>query len=192
MTPDQLGQVLQYIAAADRRTLGKADLLIWGDAVGDLRFEEVMEAVRQHYRDSTVFLMPAHIRQAVRKARHDRASRTVPPAPPAEVTDQPGVYKLHLVRAIAEIADRNDIRHALTAPGGRSGPNEEYLALPVARLASENAARKSSESWAVDCPVAWCAANVEQPCRDRDGNHLPWQRNHSKRTSPTAKAERLA
>ncbi|MGW5686490.1 hypothetical protein [Nonomuraea sp. NPDC003754] len=181
MIADQLGQVLQYIAAADRRTLGKADLVVWGDAIGDLRFEDVMEAVRQHYRDSTVFLMPAHVRQAVRKARHDRASRAVPVAPPAEVTDQPGVYKLHLIKAIAEIADRHDIHRALPAPGDKNGPSEEYLALPAARLASENAARKRSEWWGVGCPVAWCAADAERPCRDHDGNHLPWQRTHSKR-----------
>ncbi|MBN6058320.1 hypothetical protein JYK22_40745, partial [Nonomuraea sp. RK-328] len=181
VTPEQTGRVLQYIAAADRRTIGKTDLLVWHDAVGDLQFDDVMDAVRRHYRDSIVFLMPAHIRQAVRKARNDRAGRAVPAAPPPEITDQPDVYKLHLVRAIAEIADRRDIRRALPAPGDKNGPGEEYLALPAAQLASENAARKGAERYVVECPVAWCAADAEQPCRDRDGNRLPWQRAHSQR-----------
>lgn len=182
MTPDEFENVLKYIAAADKRTFGKADLAVWGDVIGDLRFDDVMAAVRQHYRDSTDWLKPAHVRQAVRKARQDRSGRAVPAAPPAEVTDKPGVYKLHLVRAIAEIADQRwDIHPALAAPGEKDGPSKAYEEHPAAKRASERAEHQRAHRWEVACPVDWCSAPAEQPCRDRDGNNLPWQRTHSNR-----------
>ncbi|MGW0485775.1 hypothetical protein [Nonomuraea sp. NPDC003214] len=182
MTPDQTGQVLAYVAAADRRTIGKADLLVWQDGVGDLPFADVMDAVRKHYRESTEFLMPAHVRRAVRKAREDRASRGVPAAPPAEIADRPGAYKLHLVRAIADIADQRDIHRALGPSLDREGPTEEYRSLRAQALGGgELATRQRAERWGAPCPVAWCSAEAERPCRDHDGNALPWQRTHSKR-----------
>ncbi|TMR88308.1 hypothetical protein [Nonomuraea basaltis] len=182
MTDDEFEKVLKYIAAADKRTFGKADLAVWGDIIGDLRFDDVMAAVRQHYRDSIDWLKPAHVRQAVRKARQDRSGRAVPAAPPAEVTDQPGVYKLHLVRAIAEIADqRFDTYQGLTASVEKEGPNKAFEEHPAAKRASERAQHQANERWEVGCPVAWCAAPADEPCRDRDGNNLPWQRTHSKR-----------
>lgn len=180
MTPEQTGQALAYIAAADRRTLGKADLLVWHDAVGDLPHDDVMDAVRQHYRNSTDFLMPAHVRRAVRKAREDRAGRGVPAAPPPEATDQPGVYKLRLVKAIAEIADRRDIHRALE-PATKPDLGEGYRRAREAIPTDGAVARKRAERWAEPCPVTWCAAEADKPCLDADGYHLPWQRTHSKR-----------
>lgn len=180
MAAVNVGQVLIYIAAADRRTVGKADLLVWQDAVGDLSHDDVMDAVRKHYRESTDFLMPAHVRRLVKAARADRAGRGVPAAPPSEVTDRPGVYKLHLVKAIAEIADRPGIGHALEA-GDRHEPGEGHRLARQIVPPGDRAERERAQRWGRPCPVAWCAADADRPCRDHDGNHLPWQRTHSKR-----------
>lgn len=55
--------VLAKAAAFDRRTVGEADILAWHDALGDLAAGDCLTAVTEHYRESTDWLMPAHVRR---------------------------------------------------------------------------------------------------------------------------------
>lgn len=72
MTRGDVARLLAYMAAFDKRTLGDADVLAWHDAIGDLDFEPARLAVRDWYRENEGWVMPAHIRTAVRGSAADR------------------------------------------------------------------------------------------------------------------------
>lgn len=73
--------VLAKIAALDSRSLDDPKgtttpiLDTWHELIGHLRFEDCMQAVTEHRRESTEWLLPAHIItrvKAIRAARIDR------------------------------------------------------------------------------------------------------------------------
>lgn len=72
MTRGDVARLLAYMAAFDKRTLGDADVLAWFDAIGDLDYELAKVAIRNWYREQDTFVMPAHIRRAVRGSEADR------------------------------------------------------------------------------------------------------------------------
>lgn len=72
MNPSDAAELLTLAAAFDRRTIGKADAIAWADALTGLDPNDCAEAIRAHFRDSTDYLMPAHVRRGVRKIRADR------------------------------------------------------------------------------------------------------------------------
>lgn len=61
MKKSEMALVLAKAAAYDARTLSEYDVEAWYECVGDLNFKECMQAVTEHYRDSTERLMPAHL-----------------------------------------------------------------------------------------------------------------------------------
>lgn len=69
MTRAEVAMLLGLAAARDRRTVGETDVAAWHTDLGDLTFEEAREALNQHFRESTAWLMPAHLRDLVRVAR---------------------------------------------------------------------------------------------------------------------------
>lgn len=77
MTPDVAAELLTIAAAYDSRRPDRARALAWADALGDLDPEDCSLAIRRHYRDSTEFVMPAHIRRLVRTIREERRAGTV-------------------------------------------------------------------------------------------------------------------
>jgi hypothetical protein len=72
MTPADAAELLALAAAFDRRKIGKADAIAWADALADLGQADCAEAIRAHFRDSTDYLMPAHVRRGVKALRADR------------------------------------------------------------------------------------------------------------------------
>lgn len=74
MSPGEVARLLSACAMYDYRTIEEADGLAWHHVVGDLDFDDAMEAVRKHYQQSTDRMMPAHVRQGVKaiKAERDR------------------------------------------------------------------------------------------------------------------------
>ena len=56
-------------AAFDRRTVGEADAIAWADALGGLNPSDCAQVIRDHYAESTDWLMPAHVRQGVKRIR---------------------------------------------------------------------------------------------------------------------------
>lgn len=81
MTPAETAAVLAKAAAYDRRTVGRADVAAWHEALADVDMPDALAAVTAHYRDSTDWLQPAHIRQRVRDARRARQGRDRAAAP---------------------------------------------------------------------------------------------------------------
>lgn len=73
MEPIDVSRILAKAAAYDRRTVGKADTLAWHEALSDLDLDACLDAVAAHYRQSTEWLMPAHVRRLVDEARRKAA-----------------------------------------------------------------------------------------------------------------------
>jgi hypothetical protein len=72
MNLEQAGAVLAKAAAFDNRTIGDANLLAWHEILGDLDVDDCLDAISQHHRESTDYLMPAHVRRIALKLRKDR------------------------------------------------------------------------------------------------------------------------
>jgi hypothetical protein len=72
VTRAEVVDVLAKCAAFDRRTVGEADVMAWHEVLADLDRDEALAAVTAHYRDSTEWLQPAHIRRLARTAREER------------------------------------------------------------------------------------------------------------------------
>jgi len=49
----------------------------WNTTIGDLDYADALAAVNMHFRESTDYLMPAHIRAGARRIREDRARRQI-------------------------------------------------------------------------------------------------------------------
>lgn len=75
MTPADAAELLTIAAAFDRRKIGRADALAWSDALEGLNPRDCADAIRAHFRESTDYLMPVHVRQGVKKIRADRLAR---------------------------------------------------------------------------------------------------------------------
>jgi hypothetical protein len=68
--------VLTAVAAADRRTVGNADVDVWHAVIGDLPKDLALRAVRDHLREKPgVWLEPGHIYERVRAIRRDQLER---------------------------------------------------------------------------------------------------------------------
>lgn len=72
MTRDEVIDLLSLAAGYDRRKAGHTDIDAWHLAVGDLRLDDARLAVVGHYRETTDWLMPAHVRQRVKAIRSAR------------------------------------------------------------------------------------------------------------------------
>jgi hypothetical protein len=103
MNTDEVIDLLTLAASYDRRKVGESDVAAWGLAIGDLPFADTREAVIAHYRESTDWIMPAHVRQRVREVRAKRlkAAGDLEARIPEELADRPIEY----ARRLKEIAD---------------------------------------------------------------------------------------
>ena len=83
MTNDEVAKVLARIQLGDNRQVDRATLLDWIDTIGDLDFADSIAAVVMHRRESTAYLLPAHIRANVKtiRARRERDARLALPRP---------------------------------------------------------------------------------------------------------------
>lgn len=75
MNRSEIAQLLAMAAAYDRRTVGEADVEAWHAALDDLRWMDARDAVIAHYRGSREWIMPADIREHVRRIRGERLYR---------------------------------------------------------------------------------------------------------------------
>lgn len=69
MRDADMARLLTIAAAVDHRDLsgvaGKAAVAAWMQAIGDLEYEECVEALGMHRRSSTEYLQPAHVARLV-------------------------------------------------------------------------------------------------------------------------------
>lgn len=75
MTLDETIDLLTTCAAYDRRTIGKSDAVAWHAVVRDLPFADAQQAVFAHYSESREWIMPADVRQRVKRKQRDEAER---------------------------------------------------------------------------------------------------------------------
>ena len=89
MNRDDVIDVLTAVSAADRRTVGQADVDVWQAVIGDLPKDLAFQAVRDHLREKPgVWLEPGHIYECPwRKAGH--GSRCVIPGTRVQLTEKP-------------------------------------------------------------------------------------------------------
>lgn len=132
MTPADAAELLAIAAAFDRRKIGKADAIAWADALSGLEVADCAEAVRAHFRESTDYLMPVHVRQGVRKIRAERI-RTASSALLEPVDVDPND-----VRAYLEAGRR---RRRAIAAGEPVAAESEHPKRDVAALVAETAGK---------------------------------------------------
>ena len=119
MNAEETGRLLAKCASYDRRKIGEADVIAWLQALGDLPYHDCETAVISHYTDSTEWIMPAHVRQCVRKIREERIARAEIPAPPPEIANgDRDTYRAALHAATVAVADGRDPEAAMRAVTG--------------------------------------------------------------------------
>ena len=74
MNNSQVAAVLAKIQLGDNREIDAQGIVLreWHESIGDLKFEDAIEAVRLHRRESTAYLTPNHIRVGAVRARDAR------------------------------------------------------------------------------------------------------------------------
>ena len=76
MNRDDVIDVLTAVVAADRRTVGHADVDIWRAVIGDIPKDLALQAVRDHLREQPgVWLEPGHVYQRARVFMRDQLER---------------------------------------------------------------------------------------------------------------------
>lgn len=83
MNQIELAKVLARIQAGDNRVVDKVTVAHWRETIGHLKYQDAMDAVVMHFRESTEYLMPAHV---IRNARRIRNEREDPNAPVDQAT----------------------------------------------------------------------------------------------------------
>lgn len=58
-------ELLTRAQLIDNRRVEEATVLAWHELVDDIDFAPAVEAVRLHFRESTAYLVPAHVRKNV-------------------------------------------------------------------------------------------------------------------------------
>jgi hypothetical protein len=108
MTPGEAARLLAACAMYDFRTVEKADGIAWHHVIGDLDFDDAMEAVRRHYQNSTDRMMPAHVRQGVKAIRAERRRQE-----PSEALALPSPFEEDMNRQVRMEAGAAGVREVL-------------------------------------------------------------------------------
>lgn len=144
MNRSEIALLLGAVAARDRRTIGETDVLAWHEDLGDLGFDEARAAVSRHFRESTDYLMPAHIRQHVKVIRAEqRKAAEVRELPSRFETDDERDERIRRnVAKIRELLADMAARHSVPDVGidTPADPSEEIRAKAIARAQAERQA----------------------------------------------------
>lgn len=114
MTPEQVVDVLTKCAAYDQRTVGEVDVMAWHEILRRIELGDALDAVRQHFTESSARAMPADIRKlaiGIRDARHGRLRQregrlAIESAP--TVSDR-SAQVTALVQAVADALPKPDV-----------------------------------------------------------------------------------
>ena len=93
MTRDEVVKVLARVQMDDNRQVDRVVVESWVEEIGDLEFGDAIEAVVMHRRETTAWLMAAHVRENVRRvkaaqARDDRVNSPRQIEPPNITLDR--------------------------------------------------------------------------------------------------------
>ena len=72
MNAQQVAAVVAKIRLGDNRETSPEVILEWLDTIGDLNFDDAVEAVRMHRRESVEYLVAAHVRANVKRIQLGR------------------------------------------------------------------------------------------------------------------------
>jgi hypothetical protein len=81
VTRDEVVKVLARVQMDDNRQVDRVVVQSWVEEIGDLDFQDALDAVVMHRRETTQWLMAAHVRENVRRIRYarERAERVAAP-----------------------------------------------------------------------------------------------------------------
>lgn len=65
-------QLLTLASARDGRTVDKPTAAVWANDLAWVRLDDAVHAATEHYRQSTAWLMPAHVIQGARRIKEHR------------------------------------------------------------------------------------------------------------------------
>lgn len=105
MTNDDIVDLLSAITAYDNRNASQSTVLAWGKAseLGRWTLPEALDAVHEHFAESTEYLMPAHVTARIKATRQDRALRNEALAIEAGVVDPAAADRV--AQVVADIAN---------------------------------------------------------------------------------------
>lgn len=87
MTPAEAQVLLSMASAFDNRKPDADAARAWSAALDGLRFEDCRDALIEHYKTSTDYLMPVMIRTAVRRIRSKRIAEVGDLIPPPGLSE---------------------------------------------------------------------------------------------------------
>lgn len=70
----ETNQLLTRIQVVDNRQIGDSTVLLWHELLDDVDYAMAVEAVRLHFRETTAWLMPAHVRANVTRIESAQAA----------------------------------------------------------------------------------------------------------------------
>lgn len=108
MTPTEAAALLAVAAGLDNRKPSAEAAESWAKALGNLPLADCREAVYAHYRESTEWLMPAHVSRRVRAMRTERLKLAGDVQPPAsiEAIDDPEQFDVAYRTWLRNVRDR--------------------------------------------------------------------------------------
>jgi len=180
VTPADAAQLLAYIAAFDRRTIGEADAHAWSEALADIPLDgDVRAAVAAHYGTTDQWLTPALVRagrQRIRNARVDAAVLVDSGRPDETGAEWAGRRRLEVRAAVdGAVPARTPVAALDPAPAGRRGAQEfaQQVGRSLDDLFPGRAQRRAERpELAVDCPVGTCRARAWRRCRTPSGREI--------------------
>jgi hypothetical protein len=90
-------QLLTLASARDGRTVSQATARVWASDLERVSLEDAVAAAQLHYRESTDWLMPAHVIRNAKRAAETRLPPRMLEADAGECTDHTG-YPLPCIR----------------------------------------------------------------------------------------------
>ena len=72
MNVEETGRLLAKVAGYDNRTVGDTNILAWHEALSDVDYRDALQAVAVHFRESTDYLMPVHVRRGAEQIDRER------------------------------------------------------------------------------------------------------------------------
>lgn len=100
----QTGELLAYLSAFDGRHFNEYTAGVWHEVIGEYTLTECKNAAKEHYSESSSWLMPAHITAKITETRRERlrAIGTVPRVNQADETRSDAHYLLkRIAKAVA-------------------------------------------------------------------------------------------
>lgn len=69
MNTEELTMLLARVQVLDNRQVDQLTIEAWSPLMADLDYGEAVDAVNTHFRESTMYLQPVHVRTLVKRAK---------------------------------------------------------------------------------------------------------------------------